>query len=32
MKEAFVAVTAAAIFCREYLENHLVGHVDVVAA
>ena len=32
MKTAFVAVTAAAIRCRQYLENQVVDHVDVVAA
>ena len=32
MKTAFVAVTAAAIRCRQYLENQEVGHVDAVAA
>ena len=32
MKAAFVAVTTAAIRCRQYLENHEVDHVDAVAA
>ena len=32
MKKAFVAVTAAAIRCRQYLENQVVDHVDVAAA
>ena len=32
MKTAFVAVTAAAIRCRQYVENKKVGHVDAAAA
>ena len=32
MKAAFVAVTAAAIRCHQYVENKVVGHVDAVAA
>ena len=32
MKAAFVAVTAAAIRCRQYAENQVVDHVDAIAA
>ena len=31
MKTAFVAVTAAAIFCRQYLESQMADHVDAVS-
>jgi hypothetical protein len=32
MKTAFVAVTATAIRCHQYVENKVVGHVGAVAA
>ena len=32
MKTAFVAMTAAAIRCRQYAENKVTDHVDAVAA
>jgi len=32
MKTAFVAVTVAAIRCRQYVENQVVDHVDAVVA
>jgi len=31
VKAAFVAVTTAAIRCRQHVENQVVGHVDAVA-
>ena len=32
MKAAFVALTAAAIRCRQYFQNQEVDHVDAVSA
>ena len=32
MKAAFVAVTAAAIRCRQYIENQVIYHVGAVSA
>ena len=32
IKTAFVAVTAAAIHCRKYVENQVVEHADAAAA
>ena len=32
MKAAFVAVTAAAIRCRQYVENQVASHVGAAAA